>query len=209
MYSKEKEIEAKGCSLTFNAKTFLDEFEKQYLLNNNSINTNSENILKTCADKYKNDLNFYNVVYHQYDYNEKKNIFIIPGKNEESENLNLILNSLKDKLKSINFENKPHLRQWISEKLTRIAYLFKSSEYLHENEVRLIISGFGLEKCINKGTNPPRVYIELVSILPFLEKITIGPKVERAEEWAAAFYYELKKEGKDNCEIAISKLPYK
>jgi hypothetical protein len=47
-----------------------------------------------------------------------------------------------------------------------------------------------------------------VPIKPVIKKITIGPKVERAEEWVAAFYYSF--EGTDNKpEIYISQLPFK
>jgi hypothetical protein len=58
-----------------------------------------------------------------------------------------------------------------------------------------------------KGT-PPGVYIELVKITPLLKQITLGPKVERAEEWASAFYYSLDKQDL-HPEILISHLPFK
>jgi hypothetical protein len=72
----------------------------------------------------------------------------------------------------------------------------------------LVVDGTGLEKKINENTIPPRVYIELESINPFIEKITLGPKVEKAEEWAVAFYYKLDQQG-FHPDIYISHLPFK
>jgi hypothetical protein len=40
------------------------------------------------------------------------------------------------------------------------------------------------------------------------QKITLGTKVHRAEEWASAFYYKLDAEG-HHPEIMISHLPFK
>jgi hypothetical protein len=54
----------------------------------------------------------------------------------------------------------------------------------------------GLEKKINSDDNNPlKVYIETVPINPIIQKITLGPKVERAEEWAAAFLLQVRQTG--------------
>lgn len=92
--------------------------------------------------------------------------------------------------------------------LNQIAFLFKSAEYQHENEVRLVIKGVGFDKKIPTETFSPRVFIELVSIRSIIKRITLGPKVERADEWASAFYYSLDKENL-HPEILISHLPFK
>ena len=83
-----------------------------------------------------------------------------------------------------------------------------NEEKAYENELRLVLKGVGFDKYVNSSDESPRVYIELVNIKPLIKKITLGPKVERAEEWAAAFYYKLLKDGY-NPEINISHLPFK
>lgn len=96
------------------------------------------------------------------------------------------------------------------ERIVDIEYLFKGVEY--QNEVRLILSKTGKGKHIKVNTDEsdiPRVYLEVGSILPALEKIVVGPKVERAEEWASAFNYSFLKSDIESIEIEISKLPYK
>jgi hypothetical protein len=45
-------------------------------------------------------------------------------------------------------------------------------------------------------------------MVPVISKITLGPKVERADEWAAAFNYSIKNAGNE-AEIIISHLPFK
>lgn len=56
------------------------------------------------------------------------------------------------------------VEKWLNE----IAYLFKSEVYQHENELRLFIEPVGSpsipEILIDKGSSPPRVYIELPTI---------------------------------------------
>lgn len=93
------------------------------------------------------------------------------------------------------------------ELLNSVAYLFKSTEYQHENELRLIVTGVGMEKVIENEI-PLKVYLDLVEINPFIKKITLGPKVEKSDEWASIFHYTLDKEGY-NPEIFISRLPFK
>ena len=94
------------------------------------------------------------------------------------------------------------------ELLNEITYLFKSAEYQYEHEIRLVISGVGFKKQIQKESAPPRVYIELVPINPVIKKITIGPKVEKSDEWASALYYTLE-EKELFPSILISHLPFK
>jgi hypothetical protein len=96
----------------------------------------------------------------------------------------------------------------IAELLNNIAYLFKSSAYQEECEVRLVVQGVGFEKIIDTSCLSPKVYIELIELTPVLYKVTLGPKVEKAEEWAAAFNYHIKKRGY-KADIVISHLPFK
>lgn len=104
---------------------------------------------------------------------------------------------------------KPNEALKIIELLNEVSYLFKNAEYQYENEVRLVMKdAIGFEKNVDTTFIPPRVYVELVSILPMVKEITIGPKVERADEWAAAFHYNFIKNDLKP-EISISNLPFK
>jgi hypothetical protein len=118
------------------------------------------------------------------------------------------MSELKNKIRNLDENQKISVNKLLND----IAYLFKSSEYQYENEVRLVVQGVGFAKKIEKEETPPKVYIELVDIVPALNKITLGPKVERADEWAAAFNYHIKeqlKDRKEKVEIVISHLPFK
>ena len=64
------------------------------------------------------------------------------------------------------------------------------------------------EKKEDKYVTPPRVYIELVPIKKSVEQITLGPKVDKANEWASVLHYSYKGEEKTP-QIIISHLPYK
>jgi hypothetical protein len=90
-----------------------------------------------------------------------------------------------------------------------VAYLFKNAEYQYENELRLVMKeAIGFDKKIDMNFNPPKVYIELVPLSCMIKGITIGPKVERPDEWASAFHYHLENKG-FKTEINISNLPFK
>lgn len=199
MYGKEEKEEAKGCSITLKQKPLLKEIKKQLLLGaQNNIGV-----------KDSETFSFYKVAYR-----EPKGKFVLPGAQEaDVQTLNGYLQALKEKVKeALGDESKgATIRQDVLMRLNEIAYLFKTAEYQHEQEVRLALDGVGFNKQLNieaQPPTPPRVYIELVNIRPLIQKITIGPKVDRGDEWASAFYYSL---DKDNLhpEICISHLPYK
>jgi hypothetical protein len=84
--------------------------------------------------------------------------------------------------------------------------LFKNEAYKNENEVRLIVKGIEFEKKYNMDIYPPRVYIEMVSIKDMVSQITLGPKVDKINEWASVFHYSYEM---DAPEIIISHLPFK
>lgn len=199
MYGKEEKEEAKGCSITIDQKALLKGIKKQLLLGAQN------NISVKDSDMFS----FYKVAYWI-----PKGMFVLPGITElEAQTLNNHLQALKVEIAEALAQenNNTQNRQDILLRLNEIAYLFKTVEYQHEQEVRLVLDGVDFTKQLNTETTdpiPPRVYIELVNIRPLIQKITIGPKVERGDEWAAAFYYSL---DKDNLhpEICISHLPYK
>src|SRR6202012_78349 len=105
---------------------------------------------------------FYKVAYIQdevffipKDHNEEK------GYNErDTKQLNKLLKSLKEKIQMVSEDQKPD----IAKMLNKITYLFKSVEYQHENEVRLVVEGQGIDKIFDVNVSPPRVYIEVTEI---------------------------------------------
>ncbi|NOU18747.1 MAG: tetratricopeptide repeat protein [Bacteroidales bacterium] len=197
MYGKESKEEAKGCSITLDSKK----------LQESLMDTIKSGSKKDTPDMVGDDFNFYRMVYRTQN---KENLFVVPGAKDEEKELNICMNQLAEKVKDYiaNVKKKSYSIKDLLELLNSIAYLFKSVEYQYEHEIRMVVNGAGLEKKINSDNNQLRVYIETVPINPIIQKITLGPKVERAEEWAAAFYYELDKQ-RLHPEIYISHLPFK
>lgn len=86
----------------------------------------------------------------------------------------------------------------VYKKYSKIAYLFKSADYEYEHEVRVIkyvprnsdtIKFYPIEE---KG-KPGRLYVEsLNSVLPFIEKIYLGPKVMDSTHWSLYLDYQIK-----------------
>jgi len=192
MYGKEGKDEAKGCAITMNVKTLIEKIQEEL-----GINNLEENELEP---------KFYKVAYW------KDNEFIIPDEKPASakiKNLNKYCVELKTAFEEFNLKDeeiKIHID--VEELLFEIAFLFKGIEYQYEHEVRLVQKGIGFDKIIDKDFTIPRVYIELGDVSETIEKITLGPKVERADEWASAFHYELKNKDVD-AEVHISRQPFK
>lgn len=193
MYGKENMVEARGCALTIHKDKFLSALK-------DSINSKTKEYMTMQTQE---QFTFYKVAYIKKD---EKSDFLVPGDEEAGNKLYIMMKELKEKIEKLLDEQKTA----INELLNGIAYLFKSMEYQFENEVRLIVQGTGFDKTIEIDSIPPKVYIQLIDIVPVLTKITFGPKVERADEWAAAFNYHIKKEIIDsNIPIIISHLPFK
>jgi len=198
MYGKENKDEAKGCAITLYQKKLLEDLKESLIADGKS----------EMNEKMNEEFNFYRVAYRM---NDLKKPFIIHGANKQQVDiLNEYLFELNKIISDFNLkeDKKPSDIQNIQELLNSIAFLFKSAEYQYEHELRLVVEGIGFKKIINTESTQPRVYIELVPICPFISKITLGPKVERAEEWAAAFYYSLDQQDY-HPEILISHLPFK
>lgn len=195
MYGKEDKEEAKGCAITIKVQVLLDNL-KNKLLPNKKIET----VLQS-----DQEFNFYKVAYKT-----KEDYFTFSdASKDEKSTLNQYMIKLKDEIQTFNLKTNTNSNvQDILELLNEIAYLFKSNEYQYEHELRLVVKGIGFKKEIDALNPLPKVYIELVTIRPMIAKITLGPKVERADEWAAAFYYSLDKENY-HPEILISHLPFK
>jgi hypothetical protein len=164
--------------------------------------------LKSGNDELKDfeELEFYKVAYL-----EKDKFTFSDAKKTEITKLDKFMKELQVDVKSFKDKQhkKPHETLKIIELLNEVAYLFKNAEYQYESEVRLVMKdAIGFDKKIDINFLPPRVYVELVSILPMIKEITIGPKVERADEWASAFHYHLLNNNLKP-EISISNLPFK
>lgn len=197
MYGKENREEAKGCALTLDRQRFIESIE-QFV----GLNASSGGLYPS------NEFTFYKVAYVGLD-----KTFIIPGDVENSKKLDDLMALLKQKSESKKLiQQNLNKKLKITTKLNEITYLFKSSEYQYEHEVRLIVSGVGFEKKIEDS---PRVYIELADIRHALEKITLGPKVERPDEWAATFnfylkdYYLRENHKERKIDTIISRIPFK
>ncbi len=188
MYAKSSEnMDGCGCSITLDGNRFLQKIE------NLIFNTSQE---KRDMEK----LEFYKVAY----LNQQ---FQCIGGYDYCETITRRIQEIKSIVKNIKGDD----LKFILEKLSEIDYLFKGEEYAHENEVRLVIPDRFIDEYIkiDKNMSPPRVYLETINIRPFVKSITIGPKVERAEEWACVFNHVMRKEGNKDVEIRISTLPYK
>jgi hypothetical protein len=182
-YGKEDGAEAMGCSITIKLKEFIYDIQ-------NSLILKEENI---------SDINFYRVAYIEKDYSK----VIIPNlSSEKTVKIFDSLNELKTKVCNYKGENMISIEKY----LNTITFLFKSDDYKNEDEVRLVVQGVEFEKKYNKNITPPKVYIELETIDKIVEQITLGPRVDKASEWATAFHYCF--EG-NAPKIVLSHLPYK
>ncbi len=195
MYGKEENVEAKGCAITVDRENFLTNLKSSLVFEDNN----------DPSDKMSEEFSFYRVTY--YTSNSKKP-FIIPGAEEKEDAFNKDMCDLFDKTKQyLETYSETEDKKELIEILNSIAYLFKSAEYQYEQELRLIVNGIGMKKIISSNT-PAKVYIDLIELNPIIQKITLGPKLERGDECAALLYYALEKD-EFNPEICISRLPFK
>ncbi len=197
MYGKEAKEEARGCSITMRRDELITK-----------ITESLPGYKKEDASKADSEFIFYRVAYRKQD-NERP--FTIPsGKPEDEDLLNEYMKELAINVKDFEEKRAGNVadKQKLLELLNEIAYLFKSYDYQYEHEIRLVLKGTGFAKIVDMGFTPPKVYIELINIRPVLKKITLGPKVEKSDEWASALFYALDKDGL-NPEILISHLPFK
>lgn len=197
MYGKEDKEEAKGCAITIDTEGLIKNVQEA-LVPDSKADT---------SIMINDEFSFYRVAYRK---ESGKDSFIVPGVNaKEVKKLNHCMLELSEQTERFRAED-DFDQQDLEELLNEIAYLFKSAEYQYEQELRLVVSGVGFEKKFSENSypDPPKVYIELVPIRSLIRKITLGPKVERADEWAAAFHYSLKEDDYEP-DILISHLPFK
>lgn len=185
-YGKEEGVEAKGCAITLSAQEFIEAI-------NNFLTEEKEE----ARQEKEGDISFYRVTYLTNEATE----FYIPD-SDKSEDLKKLMTELKSKVNSYNGDNRTTLEIY----LNNIAFLFKRDAYKNENEVRLVMKGIGFKKEYETDITPPRVYIDLVPIKKIVKKITLGPKVDKLNEWSSVFHYRYDENAP---EIVISDLLYK
>jgi tetratricopeptide (TPR) repeat protein len=88
----------------------------------------------------------------------------------------------------------------IFQKLSEISYLFKSSEYQYEHEVRTIKNmprgSSDIKTKPNLGDHLPRYRFHIEShkpVLPYISKIFLGPKVVSPQQWSLYLDYEIRR----------------
>ncbi len=95
----------------------------------------------------------------------------------------------------------------IFKSLSVISYLFKSSDYAFESEVRVVqympLGSDLIKRSENNspGEPPLKMYVESVrEILPYLNKVYLGAKVPNPSHWSAYFDYEIRQQAKESTE---------
>jgi len=133
--------------------------------------------------------------------------------NDPKEKIEPAIESLKEQLKRFielrdNYQSKDDfykdIENSIFKQLSTISYLFKSSDYNYEHEVRVITymprDSELIKFMTNTESNAPkkRFYIESDNeILPFVKKIFLGPKVENYQQWSLYFDFEIRQRARE------------
>jgi len=215
-YGKDKNgKEAAGCNLVLSSEFF--KLRKKPAATAH-LNSGAENdmqkvaIIKEEYSKNKTgDEELLDVIYVEI-HNEDKSI-----KNDTTGNIKPALEELKRLLNSfIELRDKhdkqsdfyKHIENTIFKQLSTISFLFKSADYIFENEVRVIeyVPRNSDEIKFMKIDEPnfpgKRFYIESNNeILPFVRKIYLGPKVENHQQWSLYFDFEIRQRAKEIANI--------
>ena len=224
--------EAAGCNLVLNSDFFRQE-KKQEVRDFSGLNANDEQY-KLAAVKEDHsmkgavDEELLNVIYIDF-YNGEGQI-----KNDPSGNLKPAMEELKilltrmvelrdasvkkeesdekaNRHKNSKNEFSKYIENMIFKQLSAISFLFKSADYIYENEVRVIKTVPRDSELIKArevnmpGTPRKRFYIESNNeILPFIQRIYLGPKVENHQQWSLFLDFEIRQRAKD---LAGMKIP--
>jgi tetratricopeptide (TPR) repeat protein len=209
--------EAAGCNLVLSSE-FFRQTKKQEIRDFSGVNTDDEQLkLAVVKEDYSMnktvDEELLNVIYVEF-HNKTAQI-----KNDPSGNLKPLMEELK-KLLNLMIELREkcdkneftrYIENTLFKKLSTISFLFKSADYIYENEVRVIKtvprdSEFIKSREVNiPGLPRKRFYIESNNeILPYIQKIFLGPKVENHQQWGLYFDFEIRQRAK---ELAGMKIP--
>ena len=213
-YGKENGVEAAGCSITLDFGTFregLEEYLRSFLEEEKQLTPNKQFSSEISSLIYSPLFEFYKVAY----LDPIQGRFLIPAEknsreNDQEENLNEKIGMLKAVTLEILKKGNNKVKNLYQSSLARISYLFKYSEYLYENEIRLLLSepGYDVLGIQKIDSSNPRVFLELIPIIDSLKMINLGPKVDKKNFWASTYFYHLKKHGKGEMQIKISRLPF-
>lgn len=209
--------EAAGCNLVISSE-FFRQTKKQETRDFSGIDTDDEQLkLAVVKEDYSMnktvDEELLNVIYIEF-HNKKARIKNDPSGNLEPsmEELKKLLNQMIEiREKSDKTEFIRYIENTLFKKLSTISFLFKSADYIYENEVRVIKTvprDSELIKALEvkiPGLPKKRFYIESNNeILPYIQKIFLGPKVENHQQWGLYFDFELRQRAK---EVAQMKIP--
>lgn len=208
--------EAAGCNLVLSSE-FFRPTKKQENRNFPGTESDDEQLrLAVVKEDYSMnkivDEELLNVIYIEF-HNKKARI-----KNDPSGNLEPSMNELKKLLSQMieirdnsdKTEFKKYIENTMFKKLSTISFLFKSADYIYENEVRVIKTVPRDSELIKArevnipGLPKKRFYIESNNeILPYIQKIFLGPKVENHQQWGLYFDFELRQRAKELSQMKI------
>lgn len=208
--------EAAGCNLVLSSE-FFRPTKKQESRNFSGIETDDEQLkLAVVKEDYSMnktvDEELLNVIYIEF-HNKKARIKNDPSGNLEPsmEELKKLLNQMIEiRENSDKTEFKKYIENTMFKKLSTISFLFKSADYIYENEVRVIKTVPRDSELIKArevnipGLPKKRFYIESNNeILPYVQKIFLGPKVENHQQWGLYFDFELRQRAKELVQMKI------
>jgi tetratricopeptide (TPR) repeat protein len=209
--------EAAGCNLVLSSE-FFRQTKKQEVRDFSGIDSDDEQLkLAVVKEDYSMNKTFdeelLNVIYIEF-HNKTARIKndpsgnLTPSMEELKELLNLMI-ELRERCEKKEFAR--YIENTLFKKLSTISFLFKSADYIYENEVRVIKTVPRDSEFIKSrevkipGLPRKRFYIESNNeILPYIQKIFLGPKVENHQQWGLYFDFELRQRTK---ELAMVKLP--
>lgn len=180
----ENQVEGAGCSITIN-KDFFDEYADDNYINPKFVSKDpsTSNIRQ----------NLFRVLYYNKNHEQNGNKMFDCSETKKIQlyidTLNkqlLELIKLKDNTEKYTDKDKA-IDKIIYHLISEIRFFFKSSDYSFENEVRVLQyadKSSDLLRIDERNTLPKKVYIESnKEIQPFIEKITLGPKVPNPKQW--------------------------
>lgn len=178
--------EAAGCNLVINSDFFKTSTKDDTLMSSDEDGEELLNVIYIKKQKNKHEI---------VDHELRKTI-------------DPMIKTLKKKISSlINLRNKykpkdefyKDIENKIFRQLSEITYLFKSADYYYEHETRIIkyiprdSNAIQFRASTETDAPPKKFYIDSNNeILPYLERIIIGPKVKNFQQWNLYFDYEIR-----------------
>jgi len=178
-----------GCCLIFNSSCF----DKEEPITPEQIRMQpqpqteieyTEKEEKTVAPKYC----LYRVIYTDSIEDLKETTIYAP-----LEKVSKLLSHIDREMKKVSDSSvREDLRRIVINAIDQIRFLFKNTDYVHEHELRIVISSYDPKE--DEGNRPreiPHMYVEMDKELEY-DEIILGPKVEKPSEVAPYVYYTKK-----------------